>query len=834
MHRGYLDQAIAFKREQSRETRTRGRRHTSQQDEWLERQRREQREQAFSTYFNGANESRAAAAAAAAGDGTAQRRWDRRRDSTGGIDEQEEGVEQSKRRGWRKPEREITGKITDQSSSPSQPLSPPSLSITPTAAYSNNPQPFASPSSSPPLVFSITPSSSATAASSAATSPPARRRTWCRGSAVELRGEDGEVVRLEPRVLQWDVEANRGPATCRRRVEAELRGEVVEQEPTEQKRPSILEGSRQSEERAQVEEEEVQTGEDTSAEVSYSGHAPMSDDNPSLSSRSSHSPRHLSAVPAVSKAASSQSTYRATAAAGDVRSSHVSSPSASRNRTPPLSPAPSAPRIPPHVTRLDFSTLFSSPSTSGSPSPSTSAVVPAPSSHQPHHSTAQPVTGTVQLISRQPATFGRRASPSGQSAQTVEQKDETGDERKEAEEARTSKRGTAWQISMELTAEEEQQLKQREDKADKERQKAQQRREARAGRRAKRSTAPLPATTSTSTATTEPTAPAAATVGRRSRPRRHTTNDAKPSRAQTAAPVALTAAAAATTAAAAEVVTHSLDDLQRSWDDLDQFLATELASLSSTAATRKHTRLSVTLDAPVSAATATTAKFTNGDVDDDEDVDAIIDDFLASTSTTVSTSATARSARPTAAVLPAVPLPILPVGSELTLRVLSVWGRAASVLNAAAVRRVECYNDAGSLIHSVPLPASSSSPAAVDHLSFSFPSRARVSLVRLWNGAAADCSLRDVELLLDDRLIFRGEIASDQCESLLFTRDEALIGHILRTIHFTSSDVAPRRERQQRPDAQRYASTEADKRVVRVWCDGRERQYAPFDRSTAK
>ena len=97
------------------------------------------------------------------------------------------------------------------------------------------------------------------------------------------------MVRLEPRMLQWDVEANKGPVTCRRRVEARLRGEVPA-EAEEETRPAVgLEG----EESAEVEEEEevVTGGEDTSAEVSYSGRAITSDDNPaSLSNRSSPSP----------------------------------------------------------------------------------------------------------------------------------------------------------------------------------------------------------------------------------------------------------------------------------------------------------------------------------------------------------------------------------------------------------------------------------------------------------------------------------------------------------------------------------------------------------------
>ena len=761
MHRGYLDQAIAFKREQSRENRSRGRRHTSQQDEWLERQRKEQREQSFSTYFNGANENKAAV------DNAAQRRWDKRREGSGSVDGLEEGAE-LRRRGWRRPEKEITGKITQQSSPP-QPLSPSNLPTSPTAAHSD-PQPFASLSTSPPPVFSIAPSSSSAASlsSSVTSSPPARRRTWCRGSAVELRAEDGEVVRVEPRLLQWDVEANKGPATCRRRVEAELRGESVDEaeyDTSERKRASLPRSERN--ERAEA-EEEGQTGEDTSAEVSYSGHAMTSDDNPGLSSRSSHSPCQPFVNPATSDAVGSRPTYTATAAMGSVRNGQFASPGASRGATPPLSPAPPPPRVPPQVKPLDFSSLFSSPAISPAHSPSAA----------PHPTN-----------------------------------DECKDERKEADEDESHKRGTAWQISVELTAEEEQQMKQREDKEEKERQMAQQRREARAGRRAKRSTAPV---ASVSTATADP-ASTTAVAGRRSRPRRHTTTDASTSHSQAPAPVApAAAAAAATSAAAAEVVSHSLDDLQRSWDDLDQFLATELASLSTTAATRKHTRLSVTQEAPAMAAAATPIKFASLDRDgEEEDVDAIIDDFLASDSTTLPSS------RPAASSPSIVPLPVLPAGSELTLRVLSVWGGPTSAVTTATVSRVECYNNTGTLIHTVPLPASSSKQPLTTALSLSFPSRHRVSLIRLYNSPASLGGVREVELLLDNRLVFRGEVAADGCESILFTRDAALLGSILRTMHSASNKTAERRQ-EQRLAASHNAPVERDKRVVRVWRDGGE------------
>ena len=791
MHRGYLDQAIAFKREQGRENRTRGRRHTSQQDEWLERQRKEQREQAFSTYFNGANESKAA-------DGAAQRRWERRRDSTGAIDGQDEAAEY-KRRGWRRPDREITGKITEHSSSTAPPLSPHNLPASPTAAEANQ-QPFASPSSSPPLVFSIHPSSSSPLATSPTTSPPARRRTWSRGSAVELRAEDGEVVRLEPRVLRWDVAANRGPVTCRRRVEAELRGEVLEEEAEQHtdRSGSKLKGAETNEHaEAEAEQDELQTGEDTSAEVSYSGHALTSDDNPGLSSRSSHSPRQTSTATVADSATETQGLHSATGIVGRRRSGQSASPVASLGPTPPFSHASQPESIASRVTPLDFSSLFSSPAVSG---PSSRSITATP-----------------------PVSFGRRATQSDQAQ--VEAKDESRDELKEADEDGARQRSTAWQISMELTADEEQQMKQREDKAEKERLMAQQRRDARAGRRAKRSTAPA-ASTSAAIATAIPTSADAAGV-QRSRARRHTANDASAFHSRRAAPtvplVAAAAASDATTAAAAEVAAHSLDDLQRSWDDLDQFLATELASLSSTAATRKSTRLSVTHDAFIAAAPKTFAA-ASGEADDEEDVDAIIDDFLASTPTSL--PPTQRSSPSNPAALSIVSLPVLPAGTELTLRVLSAWGGTTSRVEAAAVRRVECYDDVGSLINTVPLPTSLSSAQPSTTLSFSFARRHRVSLVRLFNSAASACGVRRVELLLDDRLLFCGELVADSCESLLFTRDEALIGRLLRTIHSTAVDRSIRSQQQQ-PAARLNAAVEGEKRVVHVWRDGIETLCSP-------
>ena len=800
MHRGYLDQAIAFKREQSRENRTRGRRHTSQQDEWLERQRREQREQSFSTYFNGANEGKAAQ------DSSAQRRWDRRRDSVGGSDGVEEGAEH-KRRGWRRQDREITAKITDHPSSPPLPQSSPSVS----------------PSSSPSLAFSISPSSSPaiSPSSSVAGASPTRRRTWSRASAVELRAEDGEVVRLEPRILQWDVEANKGPATARRRVEAELRGEAfdeADEDTAEQKRAP--QAGVEGDERAEA-EEELQTGEDTSAEVSYSGHAATSDDNPGLSNRSSYSPRRPLTAAVASDATASDAFNSATAPASQRRRGRLPSSDASRSSTPPLRPVLPRSHSSTRVTPLDFSSLFSSPSTSRAASPASAASVP------PSKSTAtSPPASGAQVSDHKQTSFGRRAMRSDRGQLEAEVTEESGEERKEAEDGETHKRGTAWQISMELTAEEEQQIKQREDKAERERQQALQRREARAGRRAKRSTAPAASVATDTVASASVTAAA----GRRSRPRRHTANDTGPFPAPpSAATVAAAAAAtAATTTAVAEVVSHSLDDLQRSWDDLDQFLATELASLSSTAATRKHSRLSVTEGA--AAVRATTAPV-NGDGEDDEDVDAIIDDFLASTSTSISTTSQ-RASRPTPALPAAVPLPVLPAGNELTLRVFSVLGGRAPSVATAAVRRVECYNDTGSLIHTVPLPASSSSPPlTTTTLSFSFPSRQRLSLVRLFNGAASACGVCDVELLLDGRLVFRGEVAADACESLLFTRDVALIGQLLRTMHGTGADVASREQQQQRPALRYTASVDSEKRVVRVWRDGTEILYRPSNKT---
>ena len=429
-----------------------------------------------------------------------------------------------------------------------------------------------------------------------------------------------------------------------------------------------------------------------------------------------------------------------------------------------------------------------------------------------------------------PVSFGRRVRQSGRLLQESEVKEETtGEERKEAEEdGITHKSGTAWQISMELTAEEQQHIKQSTEKAERDRQMTQQRREARAGRRAKRSTAPA-ATTSVSSSAVDSTSTTAAVAaaGRRQRPRRHTANDAVSSHTPPTASTLPTAATAATAAAAAEVVSHSLDDLQRSWDDLDQFLATELASLSSTAATRKHTRLSVTHDTASTAGTGIPAKLgsVSGEGGDEEDVDAIIDEFLASTSTSSSTALhTSRrtATQPPTAQLPV--LPVLPAGSELTLRVRSVWSGRTSSMDVANVRRVECYNDAGSLIHTVPLPASTSpQPTA----SFSFPSRQRVSLVRLFNSGGAVCSVREVELSLDNRLIFCGELVADGCESLLFTRDEVLIGRLLRTMHSSGVDAADSKRRQ-RPAMRHTASVEGEKRVVvRVWRDGVETLCTP-------
>ena len=798
MHRGYLDQAIAFKREQSREQRSRGRRHPSQQDEWLERQRKEQREQSFSTYFNGANEGKAAA------DSAAQRRWERRRDSAGAVEGQEEAVEQ-KRRGWRKAEREVTAKITEQAG---QPARPPRTDNTVTTADATQ-QPFASPSSSPPLVFSISSSPSSSGAT-----VPARRRTWCRESAVELKAEDGEVVRLEPRLLQWDVEANKGPATCRRRVEAQLRGDAIEADyevgQTHRRATAVL----GSDERAEA-DEDGQTGEDTSAEVSYSGHALTSDDNHGLSNRSSQSSQRTSIL-AVSKG-----TRSATIGASDGTNAQSDT---SRDPTPPLSPAGPPHRVPRHVTPLDFSSLFSSPTVSPAATPSAAEHPPATDSSNP--ATSQPAHSTDQAGARTTAPFGRRSRRVSVVEQVAGAQHNDSDEREaDGGGAGAHARGAAWQISMELTPEEEQAMKQREDQVEREKQQAQQRREARAGRRAKRSTAPA-ASTSASTKSAEATS-ATTAAPRRPRPRRHTANDASaPQGHLVPARRSATAAAAATASAVADVVaTQSLEDLQRSWDDLDQFLATELASLSSTAATRKHTRHSLAHDSAATTAATTAANPTAAnDEQAEEDVDAIIDDFLSSTSASSSanTNPTNRTSQSHAVSLSAVSLPELPAGTELTVRVLTLWSDRPSAANEAVVSKVECYDDAGSVIHAVPLPAAAEpSLASLPTSTFSFSYRHRVSLIRLFHSETT-ARIRDAELRLDGGLIFRGELARDSSELLLFTRDAALLGRLLRATHGSSVECQERQQMQQQSASKRPRTVERStgKHVVRVWRDG--------------
>ena len=98
----------------------------------------------------------------------------------------------------------------------------------------------------------------------------------------------------------------------------------------------------------------------------------------------------------------------------------------------------------------------------------------------------------------------------------------------------------------------------------------------------------------------------------------------------------------------------------------------------------------------------------------------------------------------------------------------------------------------------------------------------------LFNSAASVGGLHEIELLLDERSIFRGEIAAGSCESLLFTRDQSLIGRILRTMHAHKDEVAERQQRRQQQQRRRSDEmSEGDKRVVRLWRDGVEVMYRP-------
>lgn len=81
-------------------------------------------------------------------------------------------------------------------------------------------------------------------------------------------------------------------------------------------------------------------------------------------------------------------------------------------------------------------------------------------------------------------------------------------------------------------------------------------------------------------------------------------------------------------------------------------------------------------------------------------------------------------------------------------------------------------------------------------------------------------------------MIFCGEIAATDCESLLFTRDAVLIGRLLRTLHMTHIDAAEPQRQQQRATVKRDELVTSDKRTVRVWRDGVEvKVSAPLNSS---
>ena len=213
VHRGYLDQAIAFRREQSNggEAQRRGRRRSAAEQRQLERENR-QKEAAFSVYFNGANNEDKA-------DAGKRRQSATRRDHTtpplplalhgSSVAEWDEAAEE-RRQVRRRQSKEVTGKITEQpprassfSSTFASPLSSPhSQERREDEAKLLSPQ-SSSPYDSPPSVSSPSFVIAPLQARGSVSDGRRRRRTWG-SSAVAVKTMDGDLVHIQPRRLDWE------------------------------------------------------------------------------------------------------------------------------------------------------------------------------------------------------------------------------------------------------------------------------------------------------------------------------------------------------------------------------------------------------------------------------------------------------------------------------------------------------------------------------------------------------------------------------------------------------------------------------------------------------
>ena len=853
VHRGYLDQAIAFKRDQQGpgDGRPRGRRRSAAEQLQLERDNR-QREAAFSVYFNGANnEDR--------GDNLSRRQSIARKESinlaVNASPASGAGEGEQRRRGWRRQSQEVTGKITEQ----------PALSTTPTSFPIPHPSTelkedpstsLAFPSSvavlsrdDVPSPFTTSPTSPASFVIGQGAFNPTidsrrRRRTWAR-TAIEIKTEDGEIVHIQPRRIDWDVQDHEEERTS----------------------PPPVDGAGEQKEGGEDRKDEAQdTGEDTSAEVSYAGQSPAEEDEdktqlPSIPPSPILSPSSSSSLPSPLLRPAAQhiidSAPSPDPSAPIPAAPHVMERASVAPATPSLRPAPPLPS-----TRTRASLL---PPSDPSPLPLPPPVPPRPqlpalsfrSSALDQVFPPAPAPVDASMSSRRRAAFGRRATAPAESAGSLGVSVDSG-----APAQAVQRASTAWIIAVEpspsLGGGSEQSGRGGEGVV------VEQAPAARRDRRSRtlppsaavappmRSTtsaaAPTSASPDSSLSALHPTRPRPTPPAGKATPTPPSLPLVAGSDAEQvidpnttpmpSAPIAGSGRTAASSMAGPAVATpglrrvsaHSLEELERSFDSLERLRVDILSSPTSTAAERKQQRqhslnpqsspAQPTLPLPSSPSPTLTASLPTPPEDSDsEDVDALIDDFLTSNGLSH-----AKSPSPLPA-LSVVSMPVLPVGRVLTFVFHSTYTPSSHL----SLTRLHLFDDQGRAIpaatlSSVSSPVSSLPPSTLlssptrsrsawsmptslssrsatpPSLSVTFQSLRTLSLISIWNGDSdgdaedgrrthvmgqkeTRSGVREVELRLDGQLLFRGPLcrSSSQPEHLLFTRDDALIGSLMRS-----------------------------------------------------
>ena len=766
VHRDYLDQAIAFKRDQQShlDGRPRGRRRSTADERELEREKR-QREASFSVYFNGANDDKG---------NSAHRRHSAVRREAPPLSVQPSASvpseSDSRRRGWRTHSQEITGKITEQRTHSSS-VPAPAAPLRSDDEGKSDAVASPAPSASPP---ELSPSSSPTSFLIGQSPSPAggdgrrRRRTWGRG-AIDVKTDDGATVHIQPRRIDWDPHDHNNRLSPHAEPIAS---------PAQEKKEDVD---------ALKTDSAQDTGEDTSAEVSRVGGDAWEDDEEKAHSLvrsrspSSSSSRPPSISPPVAFAAPASLDERIDSSASDspapspIPSSLLSS---RRARVSLLPPADVPPPLSAPFASIPFAAVFP-------PAAKDAAAASA----------------------RSPAPFGRRATAPIEAVTPIG----SADERSPAVRA-----STAWIISPS-------------EEKDPGGEAVQPQRAAVVGRRAVRSRAlstsaketTLPQASATTAASTFNHPSTALSTHRRDRPSAATPT-AEPSSTKARGREAIPLGQPSAPPPLASPITrrsftHSLEELERSFDSLEQFHADLLGSSPSTTLRDDHQA------GPTPSPRPDAAK-TELEQGEDEDVDLLIDEFLSTTAPlakpSLSIPAVPRRESP---VHPTTPvLPLLPAGHVLTFRVLSAYGAASH----ASLARVELFDERGQPIAvpsarasvstphaSLSSPAApfppfpresagwstavrpSSKPSAEASFSVAFDRATTLSLISVRNGPSLRggrddglakgtvSGVRRMEIRLDERVIFVGDLTRSTArdELVLFTRDEAVIAAIARS-----------------------------------------------------